>query len=76
MSHKPEIQIRPKEVLLKEEKTKKILCQEPQLIGRALKRNFGKITQVHFKVLIPDIREKEGVFCFVHQVHIKSIFEV
>ena len=67
-SKEPEIKLRPQEVLFKDEKTKKILNKEPQLIGRAINKSCGKITQVHFKVLIPEVKEKETVFCFVHQV--------
>ncbi len=41
-----EIKVLPAETYLKEQKTKKILKREPNLVGRAIKKIYGKIDQV------------------------------
>jgi hypothetical protein len=46
MAKESEIKVLPAETYLKEQKTKKILKREPNLVGRAIKKISGKIDQV------------------------------
>jgi hypothetical protein len=46
MAKESEIKLLPAETYLKKQKTKKVLMREPNLVGRAIKKIYGKINQV------------------------------
>ena len=48
--------------------SKKATFSVPELFGRSLKKFGGKVVQVTFKVLVPGLKDKAEVFCYLDQV--------
>ena len=48
--------------------SKKATFSDPELFGRSLKKFGGKVVQVTFKVLVPGLKDKNEVFCYLDQV--------